>query len=122
MLAHRTAWELTNGQIPPGILVCHHCDNPPCVNPSHLFLGTNTDNLADMRRKGRARYVRGEESGRAKLTAGEVLALRQLHASGIKRLLVLTTLFGVGKSQIARIVSGQRWRHLSPDASPAVAE
>lgn len=53
LLAHRAAWELTNGPIPPGMFVCHRCDNPPCVRPDHLFLGTNADNIEDMRKKGR---------------------------------------------------------------------
>ena len=53
--AHRVAWELTNGPIPQGMLVCHTCDHPSCVRPDHLFLGTNDDNLKDMARKGRAR-------------------------------------------------------------------
>ena len=52
---HRVSWEITNGPIPSGLLVCHHCDNPPCVRPSHLFVGTQADNVRDMWAKGRAR-------------------------------------------------------------------
>lgn len=58
--AHRYAWERVHGPIPPGMLVCHHCDNPGCVNVDHLFLGTHADNYNDMKRKGRANvYGRG---------------------------------------------------------------
>ncbi|MBN2192871.1 MAG: HNH endonuclease [Polyangiaceae bacterium] len=57
-VVNRVAWELTRGEIPEGLLVCHHCDNPRCCNPSHLFLGTNADNHWDMRRKGRAGWQR----------------------------------------------------------------
>lgn len=53
LLAHRVAWEVANGPIPDGLLVCHHCDNPPCCNPEHMFLGTKSDNAVDCIRKGR---------------------------------------------------------------------
>lgn len=56
--AHRVAWELTYGPIPEGIYVCHHCDNPPCVRPDHLFLGTNSDNIIDAMSKHRIEPVR----------------------------------------------------------------
>lgn len=74
--AHRTAWELTNGPILNRLCVLHHCDNPGCVNPSHLFLGTRADNAIDRDKKGRLSPIRGERNGRAKLTEKEVRAIR----------------------------------------------
>lgn len=61
VLAHRAAWEMSRGPIPDGLCVCHHCDNPPCVNPEHLFLGTVADNNADRDRKGRGRLPDPEQ-------------------------------------------------------------
>lgn len=55
--AHRVSWEIANGQIPDGLLVCHHCDNPRCVRPDHMFLGTDLDNARDRERKGRHRVL-----------------------------------------------------------------
>ena len=74
-LTHRVAWELANGPIPEGMLVCHRCDNPSCCNPDHLFLGTDVDNMRDAREKGRA--VRGERATPSRLKDGQV---REIHA------------------------------------------
>lgn len=74
--AHRLAYTLLVGPIPPGTCVLHRCDNPSCVRPSHLFLGTQTDNVRDMDAKGRRRPASGELNGRAKLTWGQVRTIR----------------------------------------------
>src|SRR5437899_1280361 len=81
--AHRVAWELTNGPIPEGLCVLHKCDNPPCVNPSHLFLGTKGDNFADAVQKGRLELSHtAEEQGLHKLTWVEVREIRSKYERG----------------------------------------
>lgn len=114
--AHRSAWILTNGQPPPGQSVCHKCDNPWCCNPTHLFLGTHQENMRDRDRKGRSTKGRtfhhGEGSGRsAKLTLADVTTIRETYARGGVSQSALGERFGVGQTQIGRIVRGLRWAH-----------
>lgn len=107
--AHRVSWELHFGPIPAGLDVLHECDNPPCVNPSHLFLGTDIDNAADKAAKGRAPRLVGESSGCAKLTWADVSAIRRRYASGEVLQKDLAGEFGVRIQTISMITTGMRW-------------
>jgi len=105
--AHRIAWILTHRKpIPPGLIVMHKCDTPPCCRPDHLQLGTNTQNSLDMVQKGRS--VRGEKNWRARLSSEEVLRIRELHCSGVP-VSVLANEFGVTEVTIYDIVTGKTW-------------
>lgn len=103
--AHRYAYEIFVGPIPSGKVVCHRCDNRRCVNPKHLFLGTQQENIADRESKGRNVVSRGEANGQAKLTAAQVLEIRN-SADGCRR---LATQYGVDKKAIQRIRRGEQW-------------
>lgn len=104
--SHRMVWLVAVGPIPPGLFVCHKCDNPPCCNPAHLFLGTPADNVADMAQKGRNR--RGERHGRAKLTTRDVLEIR---ASG-ESSQVLGERFGVTRNAVDHVRTGKNWKYV----------
>ena len=80
--AHRVAYELFISPIPKGVHVLHHCDTPPCVNPDHLWLGTNADNIRDRDQKGRAAKQAGEQNGKARLTDKDARAIRSRYAAG----------------------------------------
>lgn len=108
--AHQVSWLLFRGE--KNGLVCHHCDTPICVNPDHLFLGTNTDNMRDMVRKGRMKSTKGEANGRARLTEE---AARAAIADPRTAKEVAKDL-GVSTSTILMLRCGRNWPHLQDAA------
>jgi hypothetical protein len=112
VLAHRAAYAVAYGPIPDGAHVLHRCDNPPCTNPGHLFLGTHAENMRDMFAKGRRAAATGERVGSAKLTADAVRAIRDRYAAGGPTQAMLAHEFGVNDSVICRVISRKTWAHL----------
>ncbi len=108
--AHRTSYELHKGPIPTGMWVCHRCDNPSCVNPDHLFLGTSMDNYVDMVAKGRRADSSGEKNSQSKVTADQVVEIRRAYAAREGSQYALARKFGMTQSAISHIVSGKNWR------------
>jgi hypothetical protein len=106
--AHRLSYELHCGPIPNGVQILHRCDNPGCVRPQHLFLGTHAENMADKAAKGR--QTRGSTNGWAKLTEKEVTAIR---AARGRSKLDLAGQFGVSRRQISNILAGKLWKHIA---------
>lgn len=113
--AHRFAYILAHGEIPRGLIVCHHCDNPPCCNPSHLFVGTNKDNAQDCIAKGRKHSTAGELHGLHKLTDSEVKQMREEYKSGVN-CTKLAKKYAVGRVAAAYAVFGRTWKHLDGEA------
>jgi len=109
-MAHRISWEESFGPIPNGLLVCHHCDNPKCVRPDHLFLGTDRDNSADMRKKGRAASCRGEKNPKAKLTFADAEMIRLAYETLPVKQKDLAVAFGVTSSCISHVITGRKWK------------
>lgn len=116
--AHRIAWTLTNGDIPPGMWVLHRCDIQRCCNPAHLFLGTDADNVADMHQKKRGRMPErqvGDRHPKTKLSDADVTRVRALRAQG-ESYAVLSKAFGVSISALSQIVNGRARTHVSGEA------
>ena len=122
-MAHRIAYELYKGQIPAGMYVCHLCDVPLCVNPDHLFLGTQIDNMRDMIRKGRKRitakvgrhgnHAKGEKVGSNKYPQALIQDIKEAYYAEVApNIAAIARAFGVSESHTRRIVQGQTWKHL----------
>jgi HNH endonuclease len=110
--AHRVSWLLTNGPIPDGKLLMHKCDNPLCVNPSHLELGTTFDNIRDMMAKGRRGYtgLQGSKNPKSKLSESQVSDIRAAFESGESRADIARR-YGMNWGSVDNIVKGVYWKH-----------
>jgi hypothetical protein len=105
-LAHRVSWEIHNGPIPPGAFVCHRCDNPICVRPDHLFIGSAADNADDRDQKGRQR------PGKTRLTPYLVSEIRRRRANG-EKVQVLADDYGISTGHVSNIANRRWWRNTS---------
>jgi len=138
--AHRVSYELSIGPIPEGASVCHKCDNPACINPDHLWLGSHAENMADMKAKGRGakppvhygqdhwrhrqpeKVKRGAENPIAKLTDEQVIEIRRAYIAGEKRE-DIGPRFGLSPVSVSDITSGKSWKHLlGVNGAPSLAE
>jgi predicted DNA-binding protein (UPF0251 family) len=122
LLAHRVSACLTYGH-PTGLAVCHRCDNPPCWNPAHLFVGTQADNIRDAYTKGRMRFPTpriGVEHEKCKLTEADVYAIRRLADQGNMRQADIGEMFGVSQAKVSQIKRRVAWSHLPEGKSMVV--
>ena len=107
--AHRVSWQFHNGPIPDGLHVLHHCDNPPCVNPGHLWLGTDADNVRDKVKKNRHCY--GSLHYKAKIDESDVLVIRELRSASTS-VKALSWFFEISEQTIYQVSQRRTWRHI----------
>lgn len=118
MLAHRASWIIHHGAIPDGLCVLHDCpsgDNPLCVNPNHLWIGTRAENNADAKAKGRSVPPQphpGDSHPQAKLSSVKVVAIRQAYRSGQRTQREIAIAYGVSESAVNDVLNGRRWGHV----------
>jgi hypothetical protein len=105
--AHRVAYELVHGPIPPGLQVCHRCDNRRCINVDHLFLGTTAENMADKVAKGRQQRLSGSSNGSSTMTEAAVQQVRHLLAMRISQRDIARRI-GISQGHVSRIATGAR--------------
>lgn len=110
--ATRVAWTLLNGPIPDGMNILHHCDNPGCVNPEHLYPGTTKQNAEDRVNRGRQPIAFGTDNPSAKLCPDDVRMIRRLYATGNYSYKSVGKLFGVGTNAVRCIITGVTWTHV----------
>lgn len=117
LYAHRWTWEQAYGPVPQGLCVCHHCDNPGCINLDHLWLGTKEDNWNDMRTKQRHRGggAQGVRQHLSKLTDDQVREIRAANATQDE----LAKRYGVSQTTISNIRRGRTWRHVDAERVPS---
>lgn len=109
---HRAVWEKNNGEIPSGLVVCHSCDVRACINPEHLFIGTQAENIRDMDKKGRRKILVGSQQGSSKLREQDIPNIRSRLNSGDSCELICKD-YGVSPGLIRHIKKDRIWRHIS---------
>ena len=109
---HRLSYREFVGKIPEGKLVLHKCDNPPCCNPNHLFLGTKKDNSDDMKNKNRGKWLIGEKHGISKLNKKQVIQIRKYWKTGKYTQMKLGKIFNISRPQISNIINNKVWKHI----------